>query len=72
MVAMEKLFSVKRQLGKMKESRYSLMVGLQPTQKRLERVNSELKEKHVLTESIQKAVKATRRDEDGRSGAREK
>lgn len=65
MAAVENLNSVKEKLKKMKENCYGLMVGMQLTRNRLQRVNGESKEKDVLIESLREAAKARKRGEGG-------
>lgn len=56
--AVEILISVKGEVTKLMEDYYSLMVKLQLTQKELERVKEELREKSVLLESLKEATRA--------------
>lgn len=57
---MEKSDSIKKVLKEIKKDHYSLIVSLWLTQRKLERVREELKEKYVLTESSR--MRAWRRD----------
>lgn len=64
LVAVEKLNSVKMKLRRMKEDHYSLMVSLQLTQKESTWLRGDLKQKHVLTESLREVAKARKRDRE--------
>lgn len=72
MTAVEKLYSVRVKLKKMKEDRYSLTTSLQPTQEELERVSKESKEKNSLIESLRKAARARNVTKNGLQGGRKK
>lgn len=61
MVVVEIMNSVKEKLEKKRENHFSLMVGLHLAQKELVRGRRELKEKIVLTESLQETATARKR-----------
>lgn len=62
MAVLRKQISVKGGLKKVKKDQYSLMAGLQLTQKERERVKGELEEKNVLIESLRETSKTERSD----------
>lgn len=64
-MVLEKLNSVEEEPKNMGKDHYSLKVCLKTTQKELERDSGELREKDVLTDSLQKAAKAGQRDGRG-------
>lgn len=67
---MKKLYTVNRKLKNMKEDHYILMVSPQLTQKELEPVRKELKERDLPTENLQKAAKTRKPGEGGKKGGR--
>lgn len=72
MVVAEKLDSVETELEKMKEKNYSLRVGLQWMQKKLELVRGALKQKGILVESLREAARERKHGRGGRKGGRKK
>lgn len=68
----EKLIVAKSKLMMMKDYHYSLRARLQVTQKKLERVRGEFKERKTMTESLREASKTRQHGRQGQKKSREK